>query len=177
MTKTPTLPFDPVYEEDFSSLGSLLATHHASNTSAGRVHGYIVESTSDPSEAVLHALAVIQNRSNPEGRTETLTSLKARVDRLVDLSTDAAVRELAGHCAVLEALFLSLTIDAQSARNFDARSRLQKLAFQAQSAHARTLALVATLKAQQKGHGGARVVVHDDDHDRNSDHDGDADRD
>ena len=139
-----------------TSLAELLASQHTPS----RGHGLMVRQAVNPSDAVLYALDVIRG-GDPNDRAESLAGLQARIDRLVNVSTDDAQRELAAHCVLLDELFASYTVQALQARNSELRVRLQKLAFQAQSAHARTLALLATLSAQRQGR--ARVVLHDDD--------------
>ena len=153
------------YENDTTtSLAELLASQPANNTS--RLHGVMIHQAANPSDAVLYALDVIRG-GEPADRAETLSGMQARIDRLVNVSTDDAQRELAGHCVLLDELFALYTIQAQHTRNIEVRVKLQKLGLQAQSAHSRALALLATLAAQK--HGRAKLVLHDDDGGRGDD--------
>lgn len=141
--------------DTMASLTELLASQHTSS----RGHGLMIKQAINPSDAVLYALDVLRGGDSHD-RAESLAGLQYRIDGLVNVSTADAQRELAGHCVLLDELFGYYTVQALQARPPDVRVKLQKLAFAAQTAHARTLALVATLNAQQQGR--ARIILHDD---------------
>lgn len=140
------------------SLSTLMALRDAHNTSSHRAA--IIESERDPRLAIAYAIGVVNGESAPD-RAEALEALAARISVLKHGDSADALEELAAHLPLLESQWLSLTIQSASTRNIDAKVRLTKLSLQCQSAFARTLALVATLKAQREHKG--RVLIHDDD--------------
>ena len=142
------------------SLAAMLAAREAHNTGSQRPA--IIETERDPREAIAYAISVVNGESSPD-RAEALEALAARISVLKHGDSDDALEELAAHLPLLEAQWLSLTIQASTTRNADVRVKLTKLSLQCQSAFARSLALVATPRAQrnQKAH----VVIHDDDGD------------
>lgn len=142
------------------SLTKMLAAREARNTGSQRMA--IIETERDPRAAIAYAITVVNGESAPD-RTEALQALATRISTLKHGDSADALEELAAHLPLLEAQWLSLTIQASATRSPDVRVKLTKLALQCQSAFARTLALIATLKAQRDQRG--RVVIHDADGD------------
>ena len=127
---------------------------------AGQRNPPVIQMSRDPREAVAYALAVIRGDSDTIGKSEALAQLAARIEGFIDAGGDGALRELAATLPLMEALMVRYAMEAAQTSDIDRKYRLTKLALQCQASFARTLALIAGLRAQRKGHG--RVIVHDD---------------
>ena len=125
---------------------------------AGQRTPPVVELSRDPREAIAYAMAVIRADDTIDKR-DALAQLGARIDRLVDAGSDGALRELAATLPLMETLMVRYAVDAVQAKNIDHKAKLTKLALQCQASFARTMALLATLRAQRTGK--ATVIVDD----------------
>lgn len=128
---------------------------------AGQRRTPIIQLSRDPHEAVAFAMAVVLGDSDQVEKRDALGQLAARVDRLLDTSTDASLDEVAASVPLLEAMFVSYTIQAAQTDNIDRKFRLTKMALQCQAAMTRSVIAVQGLKAQRRGN--ATVTVIDDD--------------
>ena len=128
---------------------------------AGQRTPPVIQMSRDPREAVAYALAVIRGDSDTIGKREALDQLATRIEGFIDAGGDGALRELAATLPLMEALMVRYAMEAAQTNDIDRKYRLTKLALQCQASFARTMALIAGLRAQRKGQG--RVIVHDDD--------------
>ena len=126
---------------------------------AGQRTPPVMEMSRDPREAVAYALAVIRG-DDKIGKTEALNQLATRIEGFIDAGGDGALRELAATLPLMEALMVRYAMEAAQTNDIDRKYRLTKLALQCQASFARTMALIAGLRAQRKGQG--RVIVHED---------------
>lgn len=126
---------------------------------AGQRNPPVIEMSRDPREAVAYALAVIRG-DDAIGKRDALDQLATRIDRFIDASSDEALSELAATLPIMETLMIRYAMEAATASIIERKYRLTKLMLMCQASFARTLALMAGLKAQRKGY--ANVVVHDD---------------
>ncbi|MBT9527085.1 MAG: hypothetical protein IV105_17650 [Rhizobacter sp.] len=140
-----------------TALNALMAAREARNTGSQRPA--IIETERNPRAAIAYAMSVVNGESSPD-RAEALEALAARISVLKHGDSNEALEELAAHLPLLECQWLSLTIQASTTKNPDVRVKLTKLALQCQSAFSRTLALIATLKAQRDHK--TRVLIHED---------------
>lgn len=104
----------------------------------------------DPQEAVAFVLAAIHGKDNFD-KAQAVESLNARVVKLANADSSEALMQLAAHLPVLEALYLRFAMEALEARMADHKSKLLRMSLAAQSAYARTVALIAGLKLQSQG--------------------------
>jgi hypothetical protein len=131
---------------------------------AGQRTPPIIQMSQDPREAVAYALAVIRGDEDKIGKRDALAQLSTRIERFIEGDTDDALRELAATMPLMEAMMVRYAMEAAQTSDVERKFRLTKLALQCQSSFARSLVLLAGLKAQRKGQG--RVVVHDDPEER-----------
>lgn len=115
-----------------------------------------IELPSDPRLAATAVLAFI-NGENGIQRAAAIEAMTARAALLAEADSEEALESLAEHLPVLNALFLRFSAEAISAKLPDHKARFVKIALSAQSAYARTLALIAGLRAQREGR--ATVIV------------------
>ncbi|OYY62014.1 MAG: hypothetical protein B7Y51_09210 [Burkholderiales bacterium 28-67-8] len=90
-------------------------------------------------------------------RASAIEAMTARASALAGADSDEALESLAEHLPVLNALFLRFSAEAIAAKQADHKAKLVKIALGAQNSYARTLALIAGLRAQREGR--ANVVV------------------
>jgi hypothetical protein len=123
---------------------------------------------SDPAESAALVLRFVQTGTTAFDRSAAIEAMAVRLDRLRNADADVALAELAGHAAILDALFQRFTAASVQATAPDAVVKFAKLALAAQGAYTRTLIAIEGLKQQRKGK--ARVSVENDpDHDDDSD--------
>ena len=144
-------------QNDPDSVSALIEVRAALR--AGQRTPPVIEMSRDPREAVAYALAVIRG-DDTIGKSEALAQLAARIEGFIDAGGDGALRELAATLPLMEALMVRYAMEAAQTSDIDRKYRLTKLALQCQASFARTMALIAGLRAQRKGHGS--VIVHDD---------------
>lgn len=122
-----------------------------------------IQLPSDPAQSAALVLRHIQLADSAFDRSAAVEAMTARVQRLADPNADAAtvVAELAGHAAILDALFQRWAAEAVCAEHPEHRVKFAKLALNSQATYTRTLIAIEGLKQQAKGHG--RVTVGDDD--------------
>ena len=144
-------------QNDPDSVSALIEVRAALR--AGQRRPPVIEMSRDPREAVAYALAVIRG-DDTIGKSEALAQLATRIEGFIDAGGDVALRELAATLPLMEALMVRYAMEAAQTSDIDRKYRLTKLALQCQASFARTLALIAGLRAQRKGQG--RVIVHDD---------------
>jgi hypothetical protein len=104
----------------------------------------------DPRDAAARALAYVQGADSYASAT-ALEAMRERVATHVDPTSPEALRELAEHLPILEALFLRYACESVASTAPDGKSKLLKMSLAAQRAYAQTLALVQGLSLQQQG--------------------------
>ena len=105
--------------------------------------------------AVGQTLEFIRGAQHYDGAA-ALDELRQRVEAYTDPAGAGAITELAEHLPVLEALWLRFAAEAAKEGSVDKRTKLLRMALQAQASFGRTLALVQGL-TQQRQH--TRVVL------------------
>lgn len=110
----------------------------------------------DRKQAVGQALAFVQGQQSFDS-VATMDELARRVASYTDPAGPEALRDLAEHMPLLEALFLKFAAMSAVAKSPDHAAKLLRMALQAQAAFTRTLTVVQGLALQQQGH--ARVSV------------------
>ena len=130
-----------------------------------------MELPSDSVQAAALVLNFIQTGETAYDRSGAIEAATARVQRLSDPNADIStvVTELAGHAAILDALFLRWSAEAMAAKLPEIRMKYQKLALSSQASYTRTLIAIEALKQQCKGK--ALVTLNNDD---DRDHDDDS---
>ena len=104
----------------------------------------------DPRDAAARALAYVQGADTYASAT-ALQAMRERVAVHVDPTSPEALRELAEHLPILEALFLRYACESVEAKAPDQKSKLMKMSLAAQRSYAQTLTLVQALSLQQQG--------------------------
>ena len=108
---------------------------------------------SEAAGAHLLTLLIGQEHLSPAA---ALAELQQRVEHFRDPAAPVALEELAGHLPILDALFKRYAAESLRARRPEGQARLLRAALQAQTAYARSAALLEGLKGQR---GLARVVL------------------
>lgn len=117
-----------------------------------------IDLPSDPRLASAAVLAYINGEDGIE-RAAAIEAMTARAASLAIADSDEALKSLAEHLPVLNALFLRFSAEAIATKLPDNRAKLIKIALSAQNSYARTQALIAGLRAQRQGR--ARVTLND----------------
>jgi hypothetical protein len=121
-----------------------------------------IQLPADPALSAALVLRHVQTGSTSFDRSAAIEAMAARVSRLADLDNDPETvsAELAGHAALLDALFQRWICEAMATTLPDHRAKFMKLALHCQAAYTRTLIAIAGLKRQAAGT--ATVSVNDD---------------
>ena len=123
-----------------------------------------IELPSDPAESAALVVRLIQTGATAFDRSGAIEAVAARLSKLRDADPEVALAELAGHVAVLDALFQTFAVRAVMATNTDAASKFGKLSLAAQSSYTRTLIAYEGLKQQRRGKASIAIEAdHDDD--------------
>lgn len=129
--------------------------HHA--TALSRADN--VKLPTDRRHAVGQTLEFIRGAQHYDGAA-ALDELRQRVEAYTDPAGPAAITELAEHLPILEALWLRFAAEAAKEGSADKRTKLLRMALQAQASYGRTLVLVQGLAQQQRQR--ASVVLDED---------------
>lgn len=123
---------------------------------------------SNAAESAALVLRYVQTADVAFDRSAAIEAMAARVQRLSDPDADAAtvVAELAGHAAVLDALFQRWTAEAVRACNPEHQTKFAKLALSSQASYTRTIIAIEGLKQQRASRA---KVIFDGDHDDDAD--------
>lgn len=114
----------------------------------------------DPTEAAAAVLACIkQGHTGTVEKAEALDAMTSRVKSLLNLDRQQMLSELAGHAAILDALFQRFAVEATQAHSFEVRARFAKLALHSQAAYARTLGTIETLRQVRQAKQPVAVTV------------------
>jgi hypothetical protein len=102
-------------------------------------------------------LRYVQTADSAFDRSAAIEAMNQRLALLRDKDSGKVMDELAGHAALLDALFQRWTAEAIAAKAPDHRAKFMKLALASQASYVRTVIGMEGLRAQQQGK--ARVTL------------------
>ena len=106
---------------------------------------------SDPVESAALVVRLIQTGETGFDRSGAIEAANLRVERLRDADPETALKELAGHTAILDALFQHFAVRAVTTTNHEAASKFGKLSLASQNAFTRALIACEGLMQQRRG--------------------------